>query len=115
MQSAMPSAERVPLCVVATAITAQPANATVLPGNSPRGNPSRRNSPANRAMRRGEEAARRAAWLAAAAHELGIPAVITEEDPETNGPTDEAVLAPLEASAPVFTKTVFGLASCPEI
>jgi len=62
-----------------------------------------------------EEAARRAAWLAAAAHALGVPAVITEEDPEINGPTDEAVLAPLRASAPVFTKTVFGLANCPEI
>jgi hypothetical protein len=35
--------------------------------------------------------------------------VITEEDPETNGPTDEAVLAALLGSAPVFTKTVFGL------
>ena len=44
-----------------------------------------------------EEAARRAAWLAAAAHALGIPAVITEEDPEMNGPTDEAVLAALRA------------------
>ena len=62
-----------------------------------------------------EEAARRAAWLAAAAHALGVPAVITEEDPGINGPTDEAVLAPLRASAPVFTKTVFGLADCPEI
>jgi len=62
-----------------------------------------------------EEAARRAAWLAAAAHALGIPAVITEEDPEMNGSTDEAVLAPLRAGAPVFTKTVFGLADCPEI
>jgi nicotinamidase-related amidase len=62
-----------------------------------------------------EEAARRAAWLAAAAHALGIPAVITEEDPKANGPTDEAVLAALPGSAPVFTKTVFGLAYCPEI
>jgi nicotinamidase-related amidase len=62
-----------------------------------------------------EEAARRAAWLAAAAHALGIPAVVTEEDPEINGPTDEAVLASLRAGAPVFTKTVFGLAECPEI
>ena len=46
---------------------------------------------------------------------MGIPAVITEEDPEINGPTDEAVLASLRAGAPVFTKTVFGLADCPEI
>jgi nicotinamidase-related amidase len=62
-----------------------------------------------------EQAARRAAWLAATARVLGIPAVITEEDPETNGPTDEAVLTPLQGSAPVLTKTVFGLAGCPEI
>jgi nicotinamidase-related amidase len=60
-----------------------------------------------------EEAARRAAWLAAAAHALGVPAVITEEDPEINGPTDEAVLAPLRASAPVFTKTVFRAGQLP--
>ena len=64
---------------------------------------------------RAEEAARRAAWLAATAHALGIPAIITEEDPETNGPADKAVLAALRASAPVFTKTVFGLADCPAI
>lgn len=62
-----------------------------------------------------EEAVRRAAWLAAVANALGIPAVITEEDPERNGPAYEAVRAPLRASAPVFTKTVFGLAGCPEI
>jgi nicotinamidase-related amidase len=62
-----------------------------------------------------EQAARRAAWLAATARALGIPAVITEEDPAANGPTDEAVLAPLQGSAPVFTKTVFGLAGSPEI
>src|SRR2546423_15345195 len=62
-----------------------------------------------------QETARRAAWLAATAHALGVPAVITEEDPETNGPTDEAGLAPLRASAPGFTKTVFGLAACPEV
>jgi nicotinamidase-related amidase len=47
------------------------------------------------------EAARRAAWLAAAARALGVPAVITEEDPERNGPTDEAVRAALRPDAPV--------------
>jgi nicotinamidase-related amidase len=57
----------------------------------------------------------RAAWLAAVANELGVPAVITEEDPEINGPTDESVLSSLPVSAPVFTKTVFGLADCPDI
>jgi nicotinamidase-related amidase len=62
-----------------------------------------------------QEAARRAAWLAAAARALGIPAMLTEEDPERNGPTDEAVLAALGPDAPVFTKAVFGLAECPDI
>ena len=54
--------------------------------------------------RRAEEAARRAAWLAAAARALGIPAVITEEDPQMNGPADAAVPAPLRACAPVWPR-----------
>ena len=60
-------------------------------------------------------AARRAAWLAAAATALGIPAVVTEEDREHNGPTDAAVLAALAPDAPVFAKPVFGLADCEDI
>jgi nicotinamidase-related amidase len=65
--------------------------------------------------RRAEHAASRAAWLAATATALGIPAVITEEDPDLNGPTDQAVLAALPAGTPVFSKPVFGLAGCPDI
>jgi Isochorismatase family len=65
--------------------------------------------------RRAAEAGARAAWLAAVADALGIPAMITEEDPERNGPTDAAVLAALRRSAPVFIKPVFGLADCPDI
>jgi nicotinamidase-related amidase len=65
--------------------------------------------------RRAQEAARRAAWLAATARALGIPGVITEENPERNGPTDGAVLAALRPDAPVFTKAVFGLADCADI
>ena len=65
--------------------------------------------------RRAEQAAGRAAWLAATATVLGIPAVITEEDPDLNGPTDQAVLAALPADAPAFSKPVFGLAACPDI
>jgi nicotinamidase-related amidase len=65
--------------------------------------------------RRAEHAASRAAWLAGAATALGIPAVVTEEDPDLNGPTDQAVLAALAKDAPVFTKPVFGLAECPDI
>src|SRR2546423_13855758 len=60
-----------------------------------------------------QETARRGAWLAATAHALGGPAVITGEDPEANRPTDEAEPGPLRASAPFFTKTDVGLAGCP--
>ena len=66
-------------------------------------------------LRRAEEAAARGAWLAGAASALGVPAVLTEEEPERNGPTDAAVLAALQPRAPVFTKPVFGLADCPDI
>ena len=65
--------------------------------------------------RRAQEAAARAAWLAAAATAWGIPAVVTEEAPDRKGPTDEAVLAGLRPGTPVFAKPVFGLAACPDI
>jgi nicotinamidase-related amidase len=60
-------------------------------------------------------ATRRASWLAGAATVLGIPAVVTEEDRERNGPTADAVLAALAPGTPVFAKPVFGLAECPGI
>lgn len=66
-------------------------------------------------LRCAEEAARRAAWLAAVARALDIPIVITEEDPDRNGRTDAAVLAVVAPGTPVFTKPVFGLAGCPDI
>jgi nicotinamidase-related amidase len=66
-------------------------------------------------LRRAGDAAARAAWLAGVARALDVPAVITEEEPEHNGPTDAAVLAALAPPAPVFTKPVFGLAGCPDI
>jgi nicotinamidase-related amidase len=59
-------------------------------------------------------AARRAAWLAATAAALGIPAVVTEEDKQRNGPTDASVLGVLAPGTPVVAKPVFGLADCPE-
>ena len=65
-------------------------------------------------LRRAREVAARAAWLAGAASALGVPAVLTEEEPERNGPTDAAVLA-AQPRALVFTKPVFGLADCPDI
>jgi nicotinamidase-related amidase len=66
-------------------------------------------------LRDAERVVGRAAWLAGTATALGMPAVVTEEDPEKNGRTDEAVLAALGPDAPVFDKPIFGLAECPEI
>jgi nicotinamidase-related amidase len=57
----------------------------------------------------------RAAWLVAVAGRLGIPVVVTEEEPGRHGPTDEAIRALMPADAPVFTKPTFGLAGTPEI
>ena len=57
----------------------------------------------------------RAAWLAGAAMALDVPAVLTEESPERNGPTAAGVLLAVGRRAPVFTKPVFDLAACPEI
>ena len=60
-------------------------------------------------------AAARAAWLAGAAMALDVPAVLTEESPERNGPTAVGVLLAVGRRAPVFTKPVFDAAACPEI
>jgi len=57
----------------------------------------------------------RAAWLTAAARALGVPAVLTEEEPSRNGPTASEALAAAGSEAPVFTKPVFGLVACPDI
>ena len=58
----------------------------------------------------------RIAWLAGVAAALGIPIVLTEEDPGRNGPTAPGVLEwiPRETPAP-FRKPSFGLADVPEI
>ena len=58
----------------------------------------------------------RIAWLAGVAAALGVPAVVTEEDPAHNGPTDARILDALPAGTPAaFVKPVFGLAAVPEI
>jgi len=57
----------------------------------------------------------RAAWLCATARALCVPAVLTEEDPERNGPTASEILAAVGPEAPVFTKPIFGLHACPDI
>jgi nicotinamidase-related amidase len=64
---------------------------------------------------RAAAATSRASWLAGTATALGIPAVVTEEDSQRNGPTADSVLAALAPGTPVFAKPVFGLADCPDI
>jgi nicotinamidase-related amidase len=56
-----------------------------------------------------------AAWLVGVAAALGIPIVVTEEDPAKNGPTDASITARLPPETPVFDKAAFGLAGVPEI
>jgi len=57
-----------------------------------------------------EDVLARARWLAALARALEVPVLITEEEPEHNGPTHAGF-----GDAPVFTKPTFGLAGTPEI
>lgn len=57
----------------------------------------------------------RAAWVTGVARELGVPAVVTEEDAATNGATDHVIAAALPEGTPTFDKTVFGADDNPEI
>ena len=56
-----------------------------------------------------------AGWLVGVAAALGVPIVVTEEDAESNGPTDPLIAARLPAGTPILAKPVFGLAAVPEI
>jgi nicotinamidase-related amidase len=62
-----------------------------------------------------EPALERIAWLVAVAARLGVPVVVTEEEPDRNGATEPRIAERLPADAPVFTKPTFGLAGTPEI
>jgi nicotinamidase-related amidase len=62
-----------------------------------------------------ESAVARMAWLVAVADRLGIPVVVTEEEPDRNGATDARVAERLPPGAPVLRKPTFGLAGTPEI
>jgi len=62
-----------------------------------------------------EPAVERMTWLVAIASRLGIPVVVTEEEPGRHGATDARLAERLPANAPVFTKPTFGLAGTPEI
>ena len=57
----------------------------------------------------------RIAWLAGLARILAVPVVVTEEDPQTNGPTSPLVLARLAASATVLPKPIFAAGANPAI
>jgi nicotinamidase-related amidase len=52
----------------------------------------------------------RAAWLVALAQQLAVPVVVTEEEPELNGPTD-----PRLAVSDAHLKPTFGLTGTPAI
>jgi nicotinamidase-related amidase len=57
----------------------------------------------------------RIAWLVRVAAALKVPIVVTEEQPDRNGPTEGVVREALPPGTRVFTKPVFGLADVPEI
>jgi nicotinamidase-related amidase len=57
----------------------------------------------------------RVVWVAALAEALGVPIVVTEEEPDHNGPTLPEIVARLPDPTPRYTKPTFGLADVPEI
>jgi nicotinamidase-related amidase len=57
----------------------------------------------------------RVQWLCRVAHALGVPIVVTEEEPDVNGPTDPRIVAALPEGHPRHVKAAFGLAACPPI
>lgn len=59
--------------------------------------------------------AARIAWLTGVASALGVPVVITEEDPARNGHTAPEILARAPDGTVAFVKPVFGLAAVPAI
>ena len=63
---------------------------------------------------RARQALARMTWLAKVARQLGVPAVLTEEDPQRNGPT-HVPIAETFTEAPALTKPTFGLTGTPEI
>ena len=62
-----------------------------------------------------ERAVERMAWLVAVATRLGVPVVVTEEEPECNGATDSRIADRWPSGTPVLTKPTFGLAGTPGI
>lgn len=61
---------------------------------------------------RARQALARMTWLVKVARRLGVPAVITEEDPERNGTTFEPIAAVLQDVTPIV-KPTFSLTGTP--
>jgi nicotinamidase-related amidase len=57
----------------------------------------------------------RVVWVAALANALGVPTVVTEEEPDRNGATLHEIVEHLPDSTPRYPKPTFGLADVPEI
>lgn len=57
----------------------------------------------------------RSAWVAGLASALEVPAVLTEEDAATNGPTSAAIRDAVPGTSPVLVKQVFGADANPDI
>lgn len=57
----------------------------------------------------------RVMWVAALANVLGVPIVVTEEEPDRNGPTLPEIVERLPDPTLHYTKPTFGLADVPEI
>ena len=57
----------------------------------------------------------RVVWVAALANALGIPIVVTEEEPDRNGPTLAELVERLPDPTSRYPKPTFGLADVPEI
>jgi len=65
--------------------------------------------------RTARETVGRIAWVTALACTLDVPVVVTEEEPDSNGPTLPEVLAELPHTTRRLPKPTFGLADVPEI
>jgi nicotinamidase-related amidase len=63
----------------------------------------------------GEETVDRIRWLVRVANGLGIPLVVTEEEPDRNGRTVDRIDALISSGVIRHTKPAFGLAACPPI
>jgi nicotinamidase-related amidase len=61
------------------------------------------------------ETVQRIAWIAAVAGELKVPVVVTEEEPEHNDHTEEAIRTALPADAVTYPKIAFAVWDNPDI